>query len=72
MADGDILIFSSIRDDLYQTLDLCLVVEGHTEQLNGGIVDVIIGCNHSQVERCYIHLIFNADTLKHRKHIFKC
>ena len=33
MPDWDVLILGSVRDDLHQTLDLCLVVEGHAEQL---------------------------------------
>ena len=33
MTDGNVLILSSVGDDLHQTLDLCLVVERHAEQL---------------------------------------
>lgn len=30
---------------------------------NGGVVDVVIRCNHAQVQRCHVHLILNADAL---------
>ena len=33
MSDWDVFVFRSIRDNLHQSLDLGLVVEGYTEQL---------------------------------------
>lgn len=32
----------------------------HTD---GGVVDVVVGRNHAQIEWCYIHLILYADAL---------
>ena len=37
-------------------------------QTDGGVVDVVVGCNHAQIQRRHIHFIFNADALlKHSK-----
>ena len=33
-------------------------------QTNGGIVDVVVGSNHAQVERRHVHVIFHTDTLQ--------
>lgn len=30
---------------------------------NGGVVDVVIGGDHAQVQGCHVHLILDADTL---------
>lgn len=30
---------------------------------NGGVVDVVIGCNHPQVQGSHVHLVLNADAL---------
>lgn len=30
---------------------------------NGGVVDVIVGSDHAQVQRCHIHLVLDADAL---------
>lgn len=32
-------------------------------QTDGGVVDVIVGSNHAQIEWCYIQLILDADAL---------
>ena len=34
-----------------------------TQQLNGGVVDVIVGRYHAQVEGDSVHVILNADTI---------
>ena len=34
-----------------------------TQQLNGGLVDVILGSYHAQVEGDSVHVIRNADTI---------
>ena len=30
---------------------------------NGGVVDVVVGGDHAEVQWCHVHLILNADTL---------
>lgn len=32
-------------------------------QTDGGVVDVVVGGNHAQIEWCYVHLILYADAL---------
>lgn len=32
-------------------------------QTDGGVVDVVVGGNHAQIEGSYIHLILYADAL---------
>ena len=63
MSDGEILIFCSSGDDLNEALDFGLVVETHAEQLDGGVVDVVIGGDHAQVERGRVHVLLDADAL---------
>ena len=37
-------------------------------QTDGGVVDVVVGCDHAQIQWRHIHFIFNADALlKHSK-----
>lgn len=33
VSDGNVLVLSSIGDDLDEAADLCLGIQGHTEQL---------------------------------------
>ena len=63
MSDRQVFIFCSSRDDLNQSSDLGLVVQAHAEQLNGGVVDVVVGCNHAQVKWGCVHVVLDADTL---------
>ena len=63
MSDGQIFIFSSCGDDLNQTSDLGLVVQTHAEQLDGGVVDVVVGGDHAQIERGSVHVLLDADAL---------
>lgn len=32
-------------------------------QTDGGVVDVVVGGNHAQVERRHVHLVLDADAL---------
>lgn len=34
-----------------------------SKHTDGGVVDVVVGSDHAQIEWCYIHLIFYADAL---------
>ena len=38
---------------------------------DGGVVDVVVGGNHSQVEWRQIHLILYRNTLQHRNNVHK-
>lgn len=43
-------------------IDICVVaVMGQTDC---GVVNVVVGGNHAQVEGCDIHLVLNADTFR--------
>ena len=61
MPDGQVLVLRRGRDDLDQAADL--VVEAHAEQLDGGVVDVVVSSDHAEVERCRVHVLLDADTL---------
>ena len=63
MSDGEILVLCSSGDDLNEALDFGLVVETHAEQLDGGVVDVVVGGDHAQVERGSVHVLLDADAL---------
>ena len=63
MSDGEIVVLCSSGDDLNETSDLGLVVQTHAEQLDGGVVDVVVGGDHAQVERGRVHVLLVADTL---------
>lgn len=32
-------------------------------QTDGGVVDVVVGSDHAQIERCNVHLVLYADAL---------
>ena len=63
MSDEDALVFGGIADYLDQALDLGLGVQGHTEELNGRVVDVVIGGDHSQVQRRRVDIVVYGYTL---------
>ena len=63
MPDGQVLVLGRGGDDLNEAADLGLAVEGHGEELDGGVVDVVVRGNHAQVQRGRVHVLLNADTL---------
>ena len=63
LPDGQVFVFCCRGDDLNQTSDLGLVVQTHAKQLDGGVVDVVVGGDHAQVERGCVHVLLDADAL---------
>ena len=63
MTNVNILIFRGIWNDFNETLDLGFTAERHAEQFNCGVVDVVVGGNHAQVQWRYVHVVFNVDAL---------
>ena len=63
MSDGKIFVFCSRGNDLNQSPDLGLVVQTHAEQLDGGVVDVVVGGDHAQVQGGRVHVVLDADAL---------
>jgi hypothetical protein len=55
MANRNVFKLGGRRNDLEQALELCLLRERHTENVNGDIVDVVVCRDHAQVERRSIH-----------------
>ena len=63
VPDGQVLVLCRGRDDLDEAADLRLAVERHGEELDGGVVDVVVGGDHAQVQGCCVHVLLNADAL---------
>ena len=64
MPDGNNVEFGRIANDVDQSLHFGLVSQTHAEQFDGRVVDVVVGCNHAQIQRSHIHAIYNVDALK--------
>ena len=59
VPDGQVLVLRRGRDDLNQDLGL---VEAHSERLDGGVVDEVVGGDHAEAGRRRVHVLLNADT----------
>jgi hypothetical protein len=55
VTNGDVLEFGGGRDDLEETLELRLLREGHREDVDGDVVDVVVRRDHTEVERRNVH-----------------
>jgi hypothetical protein len=63
VPDGQVLVLCRGRDDLDEAADLRLAVERHGEELDGGVVNVVVGGDHAQVQGRCVHVLLNADAL---------
>ena len=63
VSDRQLGVLGGRGDDLHQTADLGLGVERHGEELDGGVVDVVVGGDHAQVQRGHVHLVLDRDAL---------
>jgi hypothetical protein len=63
VSDGQVLVLGGGGDDLDEAADFGFAVQRHGEELDGGVVDVVVGGDHTQVERGRVHVLLNADTL---------
>ena len=64
MSNRNVLELSGARDDVQEASDLRFGCEGFAEELNGPIVDVIVGRDHTQIDWRHIDVFFDADALK--------
>lgn len=50
-------VFNSMNKTLHSHTTLCGILT------YGGVVDVVVGGDHAQIERGHVHLILHTDTL---------
>ena len=63
VTDGQRVVLGRVRDDVEEATQLDLAGERHGEELDRGVVDVVVGRNHAQVERTHVDLVLDRNAL---------
>ena len=63
VTNGDVLVFGSRGNDFKKAFEFGLGGERHGEEFNGGVVNVVVGGDHAEVEGGDVHAVFNGNAL---------
>lgn len=63
VSDGNGLELGGTGDDVEETANLGLGRESLAEQLDGAVVDVVVGGDHAQIDGRHVNVVLDADAL---------
>lgn len=63
MPNRNVVVLGCGRDDLEESLELCLGRQRHGKEFDRRVVDIVVRRDHPEVERRQVHLVLDRNAL---------